>query len=105
MGRLNRILEIQDKVVQRDAFGSEIAIWQQVAKVWYELLETRPLEKFEQESNRLLNISTATFRILAPRVDVDETMRILDDQGTLWDIIGLISNDRQFLIIEVGHTA
>ena len=32
-------------------------------------------------------------------------MRVIDDHGVLWNIIGIIKNDRQFLTLQVGHQA
>ena len=103
-GRLDRIIEIQRKAVTRDSFGGEIETWVTLANVWAEKLSTKPAERFIKTSARTVNKSTAKFRILQ-RDDLDETMRVIDDRAVLWDIIGIIKNDRQFLTLQVGHLA
>ena len=88
--------------------------------MWAEKLATKPSEKFVNESKRLVNNSTASFRILAtiannpdpvnpfPATSPDqpnELDRVLDDNGILWDIIGIVqsSSDRGHITLEVGH--
>ena len=104
MGRLNRVIEIQHFTVTRDSFGGEIRAWVTLAKVWAEKLSTKPSERFIETSARTVNQSTAQFQILQ-RDDLDERNRVIDDHGVLWDIIGIIKNDRQFLTLQVGHLA
>ena len=104
MGRLNRVIEIEHFTTRRDSFGAVIESWSTLAKVWAEKLQVNPDERFIKTSARTVNTSTAKFRILQ-RDDIDERMRVIDDHGIQWDIIGLIKNDRQFLTIQVGHVA
>ena len=104
MGRLNRLIEVQEFTVTRDSFGGERRGWVTLAQVWAERLTWKPKQKFVQGSARFVNISTSSFRI-HQREDLDETMRVLDDFGAEWDILGLMKNDRQFMTIQVGHTA
>ena len=104
MGRLNRIIEVQHRTVTRDSFGGEIEAWVTVANVWAEKVQVKPAERFIKTSARTVNSSTAQFKILQ-REDVDETMRVIDDHGTRWGIIGIIKNGRQFLTLQVGHLA
>ena len=104
MGGLNRLIEVQHRTVTRDSFGGEIETWVTLANVWAEKLSTKPAERFIKTSARTVNLSQARFRILQ-RDDLDETMRVIDDHGTRWGIIGIIKNDRQFLTLQVGHLA
>ena len=93
-GRMDRIIEIQRRVVTRDSVGGEIETWVKVEGVWAELLEQKPSESYLPESKRLANRSTRRYQILAG-VKVDETMRVIDDYGKTWDIRGIMENDRQ----------
>ncbi len=102
MGRLNRLIEIQHRTVTRDSFGGEIETWVHLAKVWAEKVQVKPAERFIKTSARTLNTSTAQFKILQ-RGDLDETMRVIDDYGVRWDIIGIIKNDRLYLTLK-WHT-
>ena len=104
MGRLNQIIEVQRKEVQRDPFGSSVETWVTLATVWAERLTWKPKQKFVQGSNRFANISTSSFKI-HQRADLDETMRVIDDHGAEWNILGLNKEDRQFLTLQVGHLA
>ena len=104
MGRLNRVIEIEHFSVTRDSFGGEVKAWVTLAKVWAERLTWKPKQKFVQGSARFVNISTSSFKILQ-RDDLDATMRVIDDSGVQWNIIGIVKNDRQFLTLQVGHLA
>ena len=104
MGRLNRLIEIEHRTVTRDAFGSGVEQFVTLAEVWAERVSWKPKQKFVQGSARFVNISTSSFRI-HQREDLDETMRVRDDYGAEWDILGIVSNDRQFLTLQVGHVA
>ena len=116
VGQLNRIIEIQKRTVTRDSFGAEVEQFVTLAEVWAEKLSAKPAEKFVNESKRLVNLSTASFRINAPVMpgpggigvvpspfSPDETMRVVDDNAVTWDIVGIIKNDRQYLTLQVGH--
>ena len=101
MGRLNRVIEIERREVTQDPrFGDGIETWVTLAKVWAEKLEAKPSEKLSRTSARLVNTSTVQFRIWQ-RGDLDETMRVIDDYGVRWGIIGIIKNDRQYLTLEL----
>ena len=105
MGRLNRLITIQDKTVTRDQYGGSIEQWVELAVVWAERIIWKPKQKFIQGSARFVNISTSSFRLLQRAdLDLDETMRVLDDNAILWDIIGIVKTDRQFVTLQVGHT-
>ena len=46
MGRLNRLIEIQRKVITRDPrFGSEIVTWVKLDTLWAELVQVKPAER------------------------------------------------------------
>ena len=101
---MNRIIEIQRRDVTRDSFGSEVVTWVRLAQVWAEKVQVRPAERFIKAAARLVNQSTAQFRILQGS-NVDELMRVIDDNGVTWNIIGIIRNDRQFETLQVAHLA
>ena len=103
MGRLNRVIEIEHFTSTRDSFGSMIEAWSTLATVWAEKLQVKPAERFIETSARTVNTSTAQFKIHR-REDLDERMRVIDDHGVQWGIIG-IKSDRQFLTLQVGHLA
>ena len=105
MGRLDRIIEIQRWTITRDPrFGSEIVTWVKVEDVWAEQVWVKPAERYLESSKRRANVSTKRFKILAG-VDVDETMRVIDDYGETWDILGIIKNDQQYLTLQLEHRA
>ena len=99
---LNRIITIQRREVTRDTYGAPIESWIELAQVWAEKLRVKPSERFIKRAARRLNTSQTRFKI-RQRGDVDETMRILDDNAALWNILGLIKNDRRFLTLQVRH--
>ena len=100
MGRLNRPIEIQHRAVTRDSFGGETETWATLAKVWAEKLDQKPGERFSNESNRQVNVSTKRYKILA-RADVNALMRVIDDNARTWGIVGIIKNDRQYLTLQL----
>ena len=102
MGRLNRVIEIEHKSVTRDSFGGEIETWVTLAKVWAEKLDPRPSEKFSQGSARTLDTSLKQFRFMQREdLDLDETMRVIDDYGVKWGIVGILKNGRQFVTLQL----
>ena len=104
MGRLNRVIEIEHYSVTRDSFGSEIKTWVTLAKVWAEKLEAKPSEKFSRGARRTVNTSMKQFRFMQrDDLDLDETMRVIDDYGVRWGIIGIIKNGRQFVTLQLVH--
>ena len=105
MGRLNRLIEIQRKVITRDPrFGSEVETWVKLDTVWAELVQVKPEERFIRQSNRTVNVSTKRFRLFT-RDDVDELMRVIDDAGKTWGIQGIIKNDRQYMTLQLETVA
>ena len=80
MARLNRVITIEHNVETRDRFGSVISGWVLLAEVWAERLSVKPAERFIKTSARTVNKSTSQLRMLQ-REDVDETMRVIDDNG------------------------
>ncbi len=84
---LDRIVELQERRVTRDAFGSEVVSWAEVDKVWAYVNQTGTSEDFENESNRNVALRNSTIRIRW-RADVQETSRVVYD-GLPWDIKGI----------------
>ena len=104
MGRLNRVIEIERLEVIRDSFGSEVEQFVTLAKVWAEKLQLKPGERFIKTSARAVNTSTVQFRFMQREdLDLDETMRVIDDYGVMWGIVGIIKNGRQFVTLQLVH--
>ena len=102
MGRLNRVIEIEHFTVTRDSFGGEIKAWVTLAKVWAEKLQLKPDERFIKTSDITVNTSTVQFRFLQrDDLDLDETMRVIDDYGVKWGIVGILKNGRQFVTLQL----
>ena len=93
---LNRLIELRRFTVKRDSFGGEIKTWGTLAIVWAEKLQVKPAERFIETSAKVVNQSTAQFKIFA-RDDVNELMRLIDDNAVTWDIQGISKNDWKFL--------
>ena len=85
--RLNRIIRIQSRVKTRDAYGSEIEAWVDVAEVWANVNQTGTSEKFNNDAKRMVALRNATIRIRW-RDDVAETSRVIYD-GLAWGIAGI----------------
>lgn len=86
-GRLDRIIEIQRRVVTRDSFGGEVETWEEVDTVWARVNQTGIDERFENEANRERATRDARMTILF-RDGIDETMRVIYDEQA-WDIRGI----------------
>ena len=72
--------------------------------MWAEKLQLKPNERFIKTSARTVNTSTAQFQIMQREdLDLDETMRVIDDYGVKWGIIGIIKNGRQFVTLQLVH--
>ena len=98
----NRLIELRLRTVKRDQFGGEAATWGKLVSVWAQKLWVKPAERFIKTSARTVNRSTALFKILA-RDDVNELMRVIDDNGVTWDIEGIIKTDWKYLTLKVRH--
>lgn len=102
MGRLNRVIEIERLEVTKDSFGSQVEQFVTLAKVWAEKLEVNPLEKFSEGAARTVDMSVKQFRFMQREdLDLDETMRVIDDYGVQWGIIGIVKNGRQFVTLQL----
>ena len=84
---LDRIVELQERRVTRDDFGSEVVSWSEIDKVWANVKQTGTSEDFENDANRAVALRNATIRIRW-RGDVQETSRVVYD-GFPWDIKGI----------------
>ena len=84
---LDRIVELQERRVTRDNFGSEVVSWSEIDKVWANVKQTGTSEDFENDANRAVALRNATIRIRW-RGDVQETSRVVYD-GFPWDIKGI----------------
>ena len=102
MGRLNRVIEIEHFTSSRDSFGGVIESWVTLAKVWAEKLDPRPSEKFSASGARTVDTSLKQFRFHQREdLDIDETMRVIDDYGIQWGIVGITKNGRQFVTLQL----
>ena len=105
MGRFNRVIEIEHRIVTRDNFGSEIEAWVTLAQVWAEKFNPRPSEKFSDGAARTVDTSLKSFRFhQRDDLDLDETMRVIDDYGVQWGIVGILKNGRQFVTLQLRKT-
>ena len=84
---LDRIVELQERRVTRDALGGEIVSWSEIEKVWASVNQTGTSENFENNADRAVALRNATIRIRW-RNDVRETARVVYD-GFPWDIKGI----------------
>ena len=74
---LDRIVELQERRVTRDNFGSEVVSWSEIDKVWANVKQTGGTsEDFENDANRAVALRNATIRIRW-RGDVQETSRVV----------------------------
>ena len=86
--RFNRIVELQERHVTRDDFGSELESWREIANVWADKRQTKGSEKFSTGSNKVLVTRKATFQIhFMP--GLNELMRLVDEERVVWGIVGI----------------
>ena len=85
--RLDRIVELQARLITRDSFGSEVERWSEIDKVWANVNQTGTSEDFENDANRNVALRNSIIRIRW-RDDVQETSRVVYD-GFPWDIKGI----------------
>ena len=92
MPRRDRIIELQEPVVVRDSFGSEVTTWTTRAEVWasFENLG-KATERYIRGSSTKAIIRMGQFGIIRPNVDCDETWRIIEKGGLdrVWQVLGI----------------
>ena len=93
MAVLDRIVELQERRVTRDNFGSEVVSWSEIEKVWANVKQTGTSEDFENNADRDVALRNATIRIRW-RSDLQETSRVVYD-GFPWDIKGIAEVGRR----------
>lgn len=88
MPAYDRLVDVQQRVATRDAYGGEVVSWATLYKVWAQV-ETRGsnTERYENQANRELAARTAVFRF-PWRDGIDETHRLVFDNHA-WDIEGM----------------
>ena len=91
--QLDRIVTIQQRSATRDAFGSEVVTWADLAEVWARVTPRSAREQFENDANITVASNTTVFRIRY-RDDLDEAMRVVYDSHE-WDIEGIIEVGRR----------
>lgn len=91
-GTLDRRVTIQQSTSTQDAYGQPIESWSTFVTVWAKKMDVRARERFTSDTE--LATRTSTFRIYW--LDgVDEKMRIVDEDSTVYDIQGIAGNKRQ----------
>ena len=91
-GTLDRRITIQQSTDTQDAAGQPIAAWSTFAAVWAGHKDMRGRERFASEQD--LAVRTVTFRMYW--LDgVHERMRVIDEDGTVYDIQGIAGDKRQ----------
>ena len=85
---LDRIISLEEPVISRDTFGSDITTWAPLAQVWAEKRERKGKERFIPGSNVTLATRSVTWRIHY-RPGITEVMRIIDGQRVVWNIQGI----------------
>ena len=88
MPQFNRIITIEKPVIIRDNFGSEVTTWATHSQVWAEKRETKSDEKFVPGSNVTVATRATTWRTWFDP-ELNELMRVVDDEKLVWNIIGL----------------
>ena len=83
----DRLVDIQERIVSRDSFGSEVIVWEKLETVWANVNQTGVSEDFENEANREQALRNTKFRILW-RNDITELHRLVYD-GLAWGIKGI----------------
>ena len=90
IGKLNRVITLQQKSITRDAYGAEEERWADLRtrpRVWANVMQTGASQDYRSGSDREQNTRNARFRIRY-RDDVTEAMRVSYD-GVYWDIEGI----------------
>ena len=91
--RFNRIVELQERTVTHDSYGSEVESWSEIAQVWASVTQTGTSENFENNANRNVPKRSAQITIRW-RPDVRETWRVIH-VGLIWDIKGIAEIGRR----------
>ena len=89
MPRLNRIVELQEPVVSRDAYGGEIVTWTTRAKVWASFENVgKNTERYIRAASKVKVFRMGRYEMRPPTVNFDERWRIVED-GRVWDVAGI----------------
>ena len=95
--QLDRIVTIQQRTATRDSFGGEVVTWVDLATAWARVTPRSAREQFENDANVTIASTTAVFRIRY-RGDLDVTMRVVYEDGSEWDIEGIVEVGRRFML-------
>ena len=90
--RRDRIVELQEPVVTRDSYGSEVVTWTTQAEVWASFANLgRATERFIRDASKVDIIRMGQFGIIRPDVDFDERWRLIEKGGLerVWHVIGI----------------
>ena len=89
--RLNRIIYLQQPVVARDNFGSEVTTWTTRAEVWASFENVgKNTERYIRDASKVAVIRMGRFEIRRPTVNFNELWRIVErDDGRVWDVVGI----------------
>ena len=98
--QLDDLVDLQEKVTQRDQFGGAKESWVSLGSVWAAVNVTGVSEDFENDAN--ITIAKRNARItIRWRGDLNEIMTVVYD-GLRWDIEGIAEvGRREFLQLYV----
>ena len=94
----NRIVELQEPVIVRDDFGSDMETWTTQATVWASFQNVgKNTEKYIRDSSKEHIFRMGQFGIIRPDVDFDERWRIVETDGLArtWNVVGIGKEGRR----------
>lgn len=97
IGRLNRRVTIQQKLVTRDSYGGESITWTDVATVWAAVL---PLRGREYVALRDAGAELTTRFVIRHRSSVTPAMRIVHGDA-IYDIVEVIDSEDGHRFLEL----
>ena len=89
--RLDRIIYLQQPVVARDNFGSEVTTWTTRAEVWASFENVgKNTERYIRNASTTHVFRMGRYEIRRPTVNFNELWRIVEkDDGRVWDVVGI----------------
>lgn len=94
-GRLDRRITVQTSTETRDAGGGPKTTWATFCTLWANKAEGTGDEQVNADKREYINTVVWTCRY---RADVTTKMRILDDRGNYYDILGISEVTRRNLM-------
>ena len=98
---LTSIVTLEEKVVTRDSFGSDVERWDTVDDLWASIRQTGATEQYLTEADRVQAIRNAIVRIRW-RSDISEAEHRLVYDHHAWNILGIDAiGRREFMDLTV----